>query len=222
MDFTSRKFPYMSEFFIDEQKDEAHEEPAGEQVHSSVVDYEHPLLSVKGLKNTLNLNRVFGNSDEKKIENDIKPEVLRDIVKAAVKNSFPIEALIYALDVEKKMDERSDAGDAESIIEKIRQYIPQLQQSLGRQPMNSEVLMAHMLGSAGQVKSILEKAKSAPYEDATPSGSKYDDIIYNKMKVGEKVIRKNKEVAQYFVKRMTCGNNVFPHAPFDLGRKNVQ
>lgn len=221
IDFTSNMFPYKLEFFEDEQGEENHQEPAGEDVKSSVVDYDHPLLSTKGLKNTINLNRALGNSKEDLLKGDIKPKVLQDIVKAAYKNKFPIEVLIFALDVEKKMDERSSAGEAESIISKIRSFVPQLKNTLGRQPTNSEVMMAYMLGSAGQVKTLLEKAKEKPYEDATPIGSKFDNIIFKKLKVGKEVLRKNKEVVQYFQKRTIQGNVTFPHSPFNVGNKTI-
>lgn len=218
-DFTSAKFPFSVEFFEDEMGEENHEEPANEGIRTSVKDYGHPLLSTDGLKKAINLNRAIGNSKEEELSGDIEKDVLKDIVKAAYKEKFPLEVLIYALDVEKKLDERSDASDASSVISKIRSYVPSLKSSLGRQPLNSEVFMAYMTGSAGTVKTLLEKAKNQPYEKSTPLGGKFDQIIFYKKRMEEEVIRKNKEVVQYFTKRMQCGANVFPHSPFDVGVK---
>lgn len=217
MDFTSIHFPYLTSLFDDEQTEEGHVEPADESVKSSVVDFGHPLLSTNGLKSTVNFNRSLGNSKEKLITGDIKIQTLKDIVKAAYKTKFPLEPLIFALDVEKKLDERSGASDSNSIIGKITSYVPELKNILGRQPYNSEVMMAYMLSSASQVKTLLEKAKNQPYEKSTPVGSKFDDIIFYKLKNQVETIRNNKEVVQYFVKRMNTGSNVFPHSPFDIG-----
>lgn len=220
VDFTSRQFPYSLEFFDDEQKEEGHDEVAGEDVKSSVVDYAHPLLSTTGLKSTINLNRMLGNSKEELLSRDIQKRVLQDIIRAAYKNKFPIEALIFALDVEKKLDSRSSAGEANGIISKIKSYVPALKSSLGRQPLNYEVMMAYMMGDAGKVKSLLDLAKQKPYEEASPAGSKFDKIIFYKLKVGKETIRNNKEVVQYFLKRMQQGSVVFPHSPFDQGNDN--
>jgi hypothetical protein len=221
MDFTSLQFPFMTRFFQELQTAEGHTEPADESVKSNVVDYDHPLLSESGLKNTLNQNRQHANSKEELLTEDIKPKVLTDIIKAAYKSKFPIEILIYALDNEKKLDTRSDAGDAQSLIDKIKGYVPELNQILGRQPFNSEVMMAYMLDSASQVKTLLDKAQNEPYEKASPVGSKFDQQIFYKLKVDDQVIRKNKEVVQYFTKRMQVGQNVFPHLPFDIGRNSL-
>jgi hypothetical protein len=221
MDFNSLKFPFMTKFFDDQQQGEAHEEPNNEAVRTSVVDYDHPLLSTTGIKNIINTNRKLGNSDEKLLEDDVKKETLMDIIQAAYKNKFPIEVLTYALDVKQKLDERSGASDANDIISQIKQYVPALKSSLGRQPFNSEVFMAYMLQNAGQVKTLLDKAKDEPYELSSPVGSQYDDIIFYKLKLGEKTLRKNREVIQYFAKRMQVGQNVFPYTPFDVGIQNA-
>jgi len=219
MDFTSIKFPYFTEFL--EEEGENHDDTVSEGVKSNVVGYEHPFLSLTTLKDTLNLQRNMANSNEKPIEKDIAKKVLTDVMQNCLKGKFPLEPLMVILDVVKKMDERSDAGDSNQIIEKVKQQVPELKNVLDRQPFNSEVLMAYMLGSASNVKKLIDIAKEKPYEQSKPIGSKYDKLIFYKNRMGKDVLRNNKEVLQFFSKRMQLGHDIFPHLPFRQGNKNV-
>lgn len=219
MDFTSHKYPFVSKYF--DESEEGHDDSVSESVHSNVVDYDHPLLSVTQLKNTLNQYRKFGNAKEKLITGDIKEDVLKSLINIAYKEKFPIEPLIFMLDIKKKMDDRSSASDATEIIEKVKQYVPQLSQSLGRQPYNSEVLMAFMLGGVDKVKMLVDKAKKKPYEESTPIGSEFDSIVFYKNRIDKNVIRKNREILQFFSNRMQLGSDFFPHTPFKQGNKSV-
>ena len=213
IDFTSKNFPYVLEFFDDEQTEEGHEEPANESVRSAVEEYEHPVLSVTGLKNTVNKFIAYGNSKEDEIKGEIKKDVLKDIIQYAYKEKFPLDALIVALDMKERLDKRSGASDAGEIAEKMRGYVDELKDTLGRQPNNAEMFMAYCLESASKVKQILEKAEQKPYEKAAPIGSKYDKYIFKKLVGEEEKDRNNKEVLQYFKKRMMNGSTVFSHLP---------
>lgn len=216
-DFTSFQYPYVTKY-QDDGSDENHNEPASEDLQSNATT-EHPLFSSDGLKKVINRMRSFGNAPkEKLLTGDIKDQTIKDLLNAALKHQFPFEMLAFAADIKQKLDDRSGASDAAGFAQSMTQYAQQLKDSLGRQPLNSEVFMAHMLGGAGQVKNILEKAKNAPDEIATPTGSEYDDLIFFKEKFGEKVERTNKEAYQFFKKRMQLGNDVFPHLPLGKDR----
>lgn len=219
--FNDFDYPWVTDYQDDPSDSEAHTEPASQVLKSLVEDAEHPLFSPAGLKNYINLNRSVGNTKEKLIEGDIDPKVIKDMLDASYKNKFPFDILAFAVDFVQKLDERSSAGDAQGLVGKLTGYAEELKGVLGRQPLNSEVFAASVLENAGMVKTILEKAISAPTEDAVPLGTKADDIVFYKQKIGENVIRNNKEVYHFFKNRMNVGSDVFPWLPLGSDRRNV-
>lgn len=209
VDMTSYQYPYSTEY-SDKGGEENHKEPESELVRSSVDGYEHPLFSPSGLKNTLNLNRILSNSSEKMIEGEIKPETIKKIMEASLKNKVPYEVIAFAMDFDQPLD-KGDGGKAEQIAKKLKSYVDELSSSLGRQPLNSEVFMAFALEGASKVKTIIENAEKKPDEEAKNVGSKKDDYVLKKPKFDKEKKRTNKEVYQYFKKRMGVGNKTFPY-----------
>ena len=213
IDFNSFSYPYVPEFSRSEGEGENHTEPAGTQVSTSLADKEHPIFSTSNLKNLLNRNRRLGASDEPMLEGDVLPDVIMDLIDASSKTKFPFELLLFATDIVEKLDDRSGATDAIGIVQEHINYARELVGILGRQPLNSEVFMAGMLGDSSMVKTVIENAINAPHEIAQSLGSKFDDIIMNKMHLGNKMPRTNKQIYQYFKRRMQVGSNTFPHLP---------
>lgn len=213
IDFTSMTYPYVTEFLEATVSDESHSEPAGENIKSSVVDIEHPLFSATGLKNVINFNRSLGNTSETLITGTIPDQVIKDLVSASFQKKFPFDLMVFAADIVKKLDERTSASDAESIADKHINYAKELQSVLGRQPLNAEVFMAGILNSSSKVKTVLDKAKNSPTDLATSLGSTIDDIVLKKYKNTTLKSRTNKEVYQFFYRRMQVGTNVFPYLP---------
>lgn len=213
LDFTSFRYPFVTELAEENNDSEGHLEPSSESLKTNVVDATHPILSSAGIKDFINKSIGFSVSDEKTIADEIKPKVFKDMMLSAMKNKFPVEILSVALDLENKLDKRSDASDSDEIVKKMIDFANNLGSTLERQPLNSEVNMAFMLDGVDKVKKIIDLAAEKPNEDSKPVGSKYDEFIFYKKKNGKKIARKNKEVLQYFKRRAPLGNNVFPYLP---------
>ena len=107
-------------------------------------------------------------------------------------------------------------SDAQGIADQIRGYVPELRNSLGRDPMNAELFMAYTLNGASKVKSILEKSESAPEEEAQPPGTQKDNIVIEKVRGEKTQKRTNRELYDYFYKRCGFAGKVAYHE--DLGR----
>ncbi len=131
------------------------------------------------------------------------------MVHAAYANKFPVDMLLHAADFTKALTSRSDMGDANSIIQTIAGYTD----GFGRPPKNFELFMAYVTGGVGTAQQLIQRAQDTPNDKAIPIGTKYDNIIFYKLKAGEKVLRTNKEVIQFFTKRIINGTNFFPHLP---------
>lgn len=210
IDFTSLVYPYVSEFLDDKADGEKHAEPSDESLKSSVVGAEHPLFSSNGLKDSMNLRRILSNSKEPLIQSAINFDVIKETIESSLKNKFPYDILIHVMDFEKKLDERSSGG-ANDIAKKLLEYSKELSSNLSRVPLNSEVLLAFSVDSPKKVKDVLERATKAPNEEAERLGSSFDSVIMSKSKFGEEKKRSNKEVYNFFKKRMLLGNNVITY-----------
>lgn len=209
IDFTSRSYPYMTSLMDEAVSLESHKEPAAEDVKSAVQGFEHPLFSSTGLVGIANSLRSLSNSIEPKLSGKVQDKTIKDMVKACYSTKFPVDILMVAADLEKALPDRNDMGDASTIIQKLTTYA----NGFGRPPKNFEIFMAHAVEGVGAAQKLLDKAKSAPNEKASPVGSKHDDKIFYKKKNDEKVLRTNKEVVQWFMKRMMNGSHFFPHLP---------
>jgi hypothetical protein len=157
---------------------EHHAEDPTNVDRTSVVFGGHPLFSSDTVKGILNYHRRYGNSNEELLTGDIRKEVFRDISNAAFKTGFPMDMLIFACDAVTRLDQRSEASDAEGLANQYISYVKELQGSLNRQPTKGEVLAAGMLESASQVQDLIQQALSAPREDSTGSGA---EIIFNRV-----------------------------------------
>lgn len=211
-DFTSLSYP-MHSGISGSEGNENHLEPASEGIRSSVVDAEHPLFGLAESVLSLNFRRSVSNSLEPAISGNTSQQTITDMVKAAYSKKFPVEMLMYAADWTKDFPSRDGMSDASDIIGKLTSYSNDLTSSLGRNPKNFEIFMAHAVESSSKAKELLDKAEQKPYEKAEPIGSKKDDVIFYKKKFDEKVKRTNKEVVQFFMKRMLTGTDFFPHLP---------
>ena len=195
--------------------EEDHAEPASEGIRSSVVGAEHPLFSTSGIKTFLNKGVSLSATSEDQITGDVKDQTFKDLLKSAYRNKFPFDILCICADITNKMDKRSGASDADSIINKLTGYVKELNSTLSRQPLNYEVLAAYMLESASSVKTVRDNAQNNPDKESIPLGSKFDKYIFYKSKFGNDKLRSNKQVLQYFMKRHPNGAQVFPHLPLN-------
>lgn len=207
-DFNNIKYPYMEET---PKNDEAHKEGGyAKTVLSNAQNEYHPFFSPQGMKELINSSRNMANSSkEKELSGDIKEDVIKGIAAAARKTKLPMDILIFAMDWEKDMTSRSDGSGAEDIAKKLLNSVPQLRSSLGRDPMVSEIFAGFVLGSASKVKELFEKAESKPDEEAQSVGSSKDDILMNKNRNGKDAKRTNREVYDFFRRRMSNGNVTF-------------
>ena len=212
-DFTSRKYP-MFAGIIDESE-EGHMEPGGEDIKSSVKGAEHPLFGTNQTVKLVNKLRMISNSIEPQLSGEAKEDTIKDMVKASFKNKFPVDHVLICADLKEDIVKRDGMSDADSIISDLTKYANEFKTAT-RDPKNFEVFMAYAVEGVGAAKNLIKKAESAPNDKAKPIGSKYDDIVFYKMKSGKKVLRTNKEVVQFFQKRMLNGTDFFPHLP--LGR----
>jgi hypothetical protein len=208
LDFTSYFYPYTKK--VEEVTGENDDEPAGENVRSSVENEKHPLFSPEGLKETLNLNRLLSNSGEELITGDIDEKLIESVMDVSLKKKIPFETIIYAMDFEKKLDERGP-GEGDQFAQKVLDMANELPGILGRQPKNLEMFIGLAAGSASAVKKVIDSAKSNPNDPAEAVGTSQDKLVTQKKKGDKEVPRTNKEVLQFFGKRMGIGNNVFPH-----------
>lgn len=194
---------------------EAHLEPSDQGVKSNVVDYDHPMFSSTGMINMINLARSLANSDEKPLSGEIPAKVFEDLATAARKTKFPYDLLVFVCDWEKDMTTRSDASDAEGFAKKMLQSLPQLRSALGRDPLNAELFAAHVLGSAQKVKQIYEDNVNKPEEEVKSPGSSKDDVLINKKRGTKTQKRTNRELYDFFYKRVPVGKILFKQ---DLGK----
>lgn len=189
---------------------EGHKEDGNGAMLTNAVDDEHPYFSSKGMKELINTSRNMANSiKEKELTGDIKKEVIEGLVEAARKTKLPVDMLIFAMDWEKDMTSRTDGKDAEGFAKKILNNIPQLRSSLGRDPMISEIFAGFVLGSASKVKELLENSEKKPDEEVTSFGTKKDDVLTMKNRNGKEVKRTNREMYDWFRKRVADGNNTY-------------
>lgn len=206
-DFNNQKYPYYEK----EPTDEGHQEPfGGTTVLSNVVGATHPLFSSDGLIDIINKGRNLANAfEEKPISGEVKEKIFEDVILAAKKTKIPVDLLLLMVDYEKEVTSRSDASDAEKIAKKALQYVPQLRDTLGRDPWYSEIFAAAVLEGADKVKKIFDDAMKKPDEEAKPPGSKYDNILLKKKENDKPINRTNKELYNYFFKRLPVGRKSF-------------
>ncbi len=212
LDFNDPAYPK----FKLNQGEENHEEPVDQGLKTNVTGMEHPYFSANGVIGVINTARNLSNSKEKELSGKIPDKVFEDISEAARKTKVPYDLLLFACDWEKEMTSRSSAGDAEGIARKIVGYVPELRNTLSRDPMNAELFMAFTLQSASKVKTILEKSINQPEEEAKSVGTKKDDIILEKLRGQKTQKRNNREVYDYFYKRCGFAGKVQYHE--DLGK----
>lgn len=194
---------------------EGHEESADQSYKSNVTGAEHPYFSANGAIATINNARGLANSEEKSLSGKVPDKVFSDIADAARQTKFPFELLLFAVDWEKDLTSRSDAGDAVGIAQKMLGNLPQLRSALGRDPMRAELFSSHVLGSAAKVKEILDNSTNKPEDEATSPGSKKDQTLLYKIRGSKLQKRNNRELYDFFYKRIVNGKVPFLE---DLGK----
>ena len=194
---------------------EGHEEAPDQSLKTNVVGAEHPLFSANGAINAINMARGLANSQEKALSGKIPDKVFADISDAARKTKFPLDLLMFATDWEKDLTSRQDASDAAGIAQKMTGDLPSLRSALGRDPIRAELFASHVLNSASKVKEILDNSENKPEDEAQAPGSKKDDILLYKIRGSKLQKRNNRELYDFFYKRIMNGK-----APFleDLGK----
>lgn len=183
--------------------EEAHDEPVDASLKTNVVGHEHPYFTSNGMIQCINTARDLSNTLEKQLSGEIPKKVFEDISDAAKKTKVPYDILLFACDWKTDMTSRQDASDAQGIASQMLGYIPQLRQSLGRDPMKAEMFMAYAVNGASKVKEILDKSVKNPEDEAQSVGTQKDDLVLNKKRGTKTQKRTNREVYDYFYKR--CG-----------------
>lgn len=205
-DFNHVQYPY----YENPKKIEEHQEPHNVGYISNVKDEEHPLFSPSGVKALINAGRGFGNShSEKELQGNIPIKLIEDVIKTSKELRIPIEILYSAMDWVKDLDQRKDGQDAKEIGNKLKNYVPELRKLLGKDPMFSEIFAAFVLEGAGKVKDLIEKAEKEPEKKVDPPGTKKDDILTQKSKNAKPELRTNRELFDYFYRRISNGKQSF-------------
>ena len=194
---------------------EGHEETCDQSYKSNVKDAEHPYFSSAGIVSVINAARNASNTKEEQLSGKVKDKVIEDIADAAKKTKVPYDLLLFVVDWVNDITKRGDAGDASGIAQKMLSYLPELRQSLGRDPLNAEIFMAHALNSASKVKELLDKSQQQPEEEASSPGSQKDDLVINKVRGEKTQKRTNRELYDYWYKRVPVGKIQFHQ---DLGK----
>lgn len=189
----------------DPSDSEAHAESVDESIKSNVKGYEHPLFSANGVIQVVNYHRQFSNTQEENLSGKIQEKVFIDIAKAASKTKVPYDLLMFCCDWDNDLTSRGSASDAQSIASKLVSSATSLKSSLGRDPTNAEMFIYHVTQSAGKVKEIYENAQNTPEEEAKPLGTQKDDILLFKKRGQKTQKRKNRELYDYFYRRVPRG-----------------
>jgi len=205
-DFNNINYPS----FEKDPTSEGHNEDGNDTMLTNATNDEHPFFSPNGMKALINSSRNKSNSfNEKELTGDINKKVIEGMITAARKTKIPMDILIFAMDWQKDMSTRSDGSDAETIAKKMLNSIPQLRSTLGRDPMMAEIFAGFILGDASKVKTLQENATSKPDEEVTAMGTSKDNILMVKNRNGKEKKRTNREMYDYFFKRIADGNNTF-------------
>lgn len=207
-DLNHPQYPYIETT----QTGEGHKEPYTTAFLSNEENAEHPLFSPKGLLQNINVARNMANSfssKEKELSGEIKPKIIEDVIKTAVKVKCPVDLLMFVMDFEKSMTERSDGSDSETIAKKLLNNVNELRSTLGRDPQLAEMFASFVLGSASKVKEIADKAQSSPDDEVKTLGTKYDDVVLKKNRNNKETQRTYRELYQFFWKRIPTGRNTF-------------
>jgi hypothetical protein len=176
--------------------------------HSYKSSQPHPVQSSPGAIRWINFYRANGNSTEKPINGTISDDTFQKIADAAAATKVPQSLLLHILFW--NTDSTSPSDDPNEIAHKIIGHVNNLRSVLGRDPFMGEILAAHALGGAGQVKQLLEKAQNQPEQIAEPSGGgKKQDVIFKKLRSNKLVKRTNREAYEFFKHRMISGNQLF-------------
>ena len=206
-DFNHPNYPAIEEPPSDSEK---HKEDQLGAYLSNVPTDEHPFFGTTGVVDTINHARRVANSlNEKELTGKTKDKAIEDIAKAARKTRIPYDFLLFLCDWEKDITSRSDAGDAEGIAKKVTNMIPELRNTLGRDPFAAEIFAGYITGSASKVKTIIENAEKKPDEEAKPLGTKKDNIIMIKNRNNKEKKRTNYELYEFFKRRINVGQNSF-------------
>lgn len=203
VNFNDPKYPFIE----DNQTGEGHLEPEDQSIKSNVKGIDHPTFSSSGLMNLINRHRNLGNSQEKELSGEIKPETFKQLISSAKKNKVPFTLLAFCCDFD--TDLTSGASKAEAYAKKIVENRKSLVSSLGGDPTFGELFASVVLESPDKVKEIKDLATQKPDEEAQPLGSKKDSIIINKNRGSATKKRTNREVYQFFHKRISEGTRHF-------------
>ena len=154
--------------------------------------------------NTINGCRKWCNSKEELLSGQIQDSVFESMTKAQIQTKFPADLLAFMMDWDN--DITSGGGNAMSVAMQGIGYVNQLRSMLGRDPMHAEIFGAHCLKSAALLKKVKDLAEQKPEEEAQPlGGGKKQNIIYKKLRNGKEVKRVNREVYDFFYKRVANG-----------------
>ena len=171
---------------------------------TNVKDGGHPIWSSEGLIYSINYCRKWGNSKEQELNGEIPNNVFESLAKSELQTKFPADLTAFMMDWEN--DITSGGGDAQSTAMKGIAYVNQLRSIFGRDPMHGEILCAHAFNSASIVKQIYDLAEKQPEEEAKElGGGKKQNIIYKKLRNDKEVKRNNREVYDFFWRRMVNG-----------------
>lgn len=194
---------------FDNPTGEGHAEPVDQSLKTNVVGYEHPFFSSNGSILVVNKFRIQGNTQEQELSGIVPQQVFQDISNAVVQTKVPFDILMFCCDWEQDLTSRSGASDATQIGNQLIDFVSQLRSSLGRDPIYAEVFMAFACNSASKVQTILQNAQTAPDDPAASAGTKKDNIVNKKLRNNNPTPRTNRELYDFFRKRMINGNSAF-------------
>lgn len=170
---------------------------------TNVASGEHPLWS-DSLVETINNARNWANTKEPELSGKIDDNTFQSIAKAELQTKFPADLLVFMMDWDN--DITSGGGNAQSVAMRGISYTNELRSVFGRDPMHAEVFCAHAMGGASLVKQLYDLAEQKPEEEAKPiGGGKKQNIIYKKLKNNKETPRNNREVYDFFWKRIING-----------------
>jgi len=184
------------------------DEQPGPIIQSAVKDEGHPTFSSEGVIPNINNYRKLANSGEPELKGKVDDQTFKDIKEATAKTGCPADFLLFMCDWKK--DITGGAPDAMSVAKETLQQVQELRSTLGRDPQRAEVFMASVLGGAAKVEEKRKLAEQKPEEPAPSPGAKVkNDVVWFKEHNKKKVKRKNREVYDFFHKRMPNGRAHF-------------
>jgi hypothetical protein len=177
-------------------------------VKTNVTNADHPIHSSNGLIENINNSIGWANTKEQPRKGQISDDTLSALKMSEVQTRVPAELTAFIADW--NQDITTASQDFNGLALMSIQHANNLRSVFQKDPTYGQMLAAHVLGSASDVKNRWDLAVKKPNEIAQPSGNvKKADVVFKKLRNNKAVPRTNKEVADFFEKRMVNGKALF-------------